>query len=210
MEMPGDRNGDDEIPLFPWPPPQPTTLTVLDQTLFEDGEDSLGQVANRLVAALERVGYSEGSFYAVPGGFALATRLEQIQFDGTPKPEPGRWSAALPPREGFSLADFVRALFSAPEGHYRVIVFVVNDRAFATSSETVSREEAQAWLHAGLNRLPASIADMPFERNHAITALIYQFRKVGQEREPIANPDGAAAAERQLERSGILGALGSP
>jgi hypothetical protein len=206
MTTPGDEEG---IPTFPWPPPRPTTLTVLDRTLLPDGETTLGEIGELLTSALRRARYAEGSFYSVPGGFALATRLEQIEFDGTPKPEPGRWSAALPPRELFSLSDFVRALFTAPEGHYRVIVFVVNDRAFAASEETVTREMAQAWLAGGLNRLPASIAQASFGHGHAITALVYQFHKVGQQREPIPNPDGAAAAEQQLDRSGILAALAS-
>jgi len=100
------------------------------------------------------------------------------------------------------------ALFQGTEGHYRVIVFIVNDQAFAASGETVSGEEAPAWVGAGLNRLPDSIADRPFTERHAGTAMIYQFHRVGHEQDPIANPDGAATAVRQLERSGILTALG--
>jgi hypothetical protein len=114
----------------------------------------------------------------------------------------------LPPRELFSLADFVRALFTAPVGHYRVIVFIVNDQPFAASGETVSGDEALAWVGAGLNRLPDSIAAAPFAEQHVGTAMIYQFQKAGHEQEPIPNPEGAAAAARQLERSGILAALG--
>ena len=209
MANAGEGNGGEDIPTFPWPPPEPTTLTVLERVMVADGVVSLGEVADRLTAALARAGYSERSFYAVPGGFALATRLEQIDFDGTPKPEPGRWSAGFPPREVFSLSDFVSALFMAPEGHYRVIVFVVNDRPFSASGEAVSSEEADAWLHGGLNLLPASIADLRFDQSHEVTALIYQYRKVGHQGRPVANPDGAAAAASQLERSGILAALAS-
>jgi hypothetical protein len=89
-----------------------------------------------------------------------------------------------------------------------VIVFVVNDQPFAASGEPVSGDEALAWVGAGLNRLPDSIAARPFGERHAGTAMIYQFRKAGHEQEPIANPDGAETAARQLERSGILAALG--
>lgn len=208
-EMPATAGpGNGEIPFFPWPPPKPTTQMVLERTLVAGAATSLGEVADRLTTALGNLGYSEHGFYAVPGGFALATRLEQIEFDGTPKPEPLRWSSALPPRELFSLSDFVRALFAAPVGHYRVIVFVVNDQPFAASGEPVSGEEALAWVGAGLNRLPESIAARPFGERHAGTAMIYQFQKTGHEQEPRANPDGAESAARQLERSGILAALG--
>jgi hypothetical protein len=175
--------------------------------LLVRGAADLGDVAERLTTALDALDYSEHSFYAVPGGFALATRLEQIEFDGTPKGDPLRWSAALPPRELFSLSDFLSALFTAPEGHYRVLVFVVTDRPFSASGAAASQSEALAWLRNGFNALPRSIADVPLDRSHAGTALIYQYRKVGQQREAIANPDGAAPARRQLERSGILSAL---
>src|SRR3546814_4883585 len=90
-----------------------------------------------------------------------------------------RWSTALPSREVFSLRDYFSALFSAPEGHYRVIVFVVSDKPFATSRGAASREQAAAWLQGGLNLLPAAIANLPVSANHACTALIYQFHKQG-------------------------------
>ena len=95
---PGESPGDD-IVSFPWPPPTPTTQAVLDRTLLARNAATLGDVAERLTTALAGLGYSERSFYRAPGGFALATRLEQIEFNGTPKAEPLRWSAGLPPRE---------------------------------------------------------------------------------------------------------------
>ena len=201
-----ESSGDD-IVSFPWPPPTPTTQAVLDRTLLARNAATLGDVAERLTTALAGLGYSERSFYRAPGGFALATRLEQIEFNGTPKAEPLRWSAGLPPREIFSLGGFIDALFSAPEGHYRVIVFVVNDQPFSATGAAVSQSEALAWLQGGLNRLPESIATVPLKNAHTGTALIYQFRKVGQTRAAVANPDGAEPAMRHLERSGILTAL---
>lgn len=193
---------------FTWPPPRPTTRAVLERVMLGPSQGTLGQVADRLAVALRRVGYFERSFYAVPGGFAMATQLEQIEFDGTPKPVPLRWSSALPPRRVFSIDDFVRALFTAPEGHYRVIVFVVSDRPFATAPDAPSQNEALGWIGGGLDRLPTPLAELRLRDSHACTALVYQFRKVGHAGVALANPDGATAAELQLQRSGILAALG--
>jgi hypothetical protein len=193
---------------FPWPPPTPTTQAPFDRELLVRDGKTLGDVADRLTKSLAGLGYSERSFYHAPGGFVLATRLEQIDFDGTPKTGQQRWSAKLPPREIFSLSGFIKALFSAPEGHYRVIVFVVNDQPFSTTGRTASQADALAWLQGGLNRLPPSIAKTPLNDAHDGTALIYQFRKVGQSGAVLANPDGAAPAVQHLERSGILDALG--
>jgi hypothetical protein len=207
LPPPHAARGDGDIVSFPWPPPTPTTRTDLDRALLVHDATTLGGVAKRLTTALDSLGYSDHSFYRAPGGFALATRLEQIEFDGTPKAGPLRWSAALPPREIFSLSSFLDALFSAPEGHYRVIVFIVNDQPFSTEARAVSQEEAAAWVGGGVDRLPESIATTPLKDGHVGSALIYQFRRIGQGRASVANPDGAEPAPQQLERSGILTAL---
>src|SRR3546814_16299501 len=91
----------------------------------------------------------------------MVARLEQIKADGTPKPVPMRWSTALPSRDIFSLRDYFSALFSAPEGHYRAIVFVVSAKPFATSRGPASRRHAAAWLHGGLNLQTAALPTLP-------------------------------------------------
>lgn len=55
--------------------------------------------------------------------------------------------------------------------------------------------------------LPSSLGESPWKWGHACTALIYQFRQIGAEKEPEVNPPGAPPAQVQLERSGILLAL---
>jgi len=191
---------------FPWPPPAPTSRASLDHAMLENATDpTLGGAAKRLQAALESVGYVERSYYPVPGGFALVTRLEQIDAKGVPV-DPGRWSMAVAPRRLFSPADFLRVLFTAPEGNYRVIAFVVSDQPFRTTDTAVDARDAQDWLDQGLDRLPPALARQAFSDDHGCTALVYQFRKIADD-EPVANPDGATPALTQLTNSGILAAL---
>ena len=180
----------------------------MDRTLLARGaQPTLGDVARRLEAALASVGYGERSYYAVPGGFALATRLEQIAPDGTPKPDPQRWSTALPEQPVFSLADYLHALFAAPQGDYRVIVFVVTNQPFGTTSRPATHEQAEAWLSGGLDRLPRALQAQPFDADSEASALVYQFRKRGHGDPPVALESGAASAASQLDRSGIAAAL---
>ncbi|MGD2115814.1 MAG: hypothetical protein PVG07_12215, partial [Acidobacteriota bacterium] len=113
-------------------------------------------------------------------------------------------------RDVFSLQELVRALFTAPEGHYRVIVFAVTGRPVAPSDEAPTREDAGEWLGQGLARLPRSLGELPWTADHACTALIYQFRQVGAGSEPQVNPPDAPPARTQLERTGILSALHGP
>lgn len=204
-------------PTFPWPPPRPATRHVIDRDRLGAGRSpiTLGEAAERLIAALGAAGYAEHAFFAIrpdpgrpPEGFALVTRLEQIFPDGRPRPVDQRWRVELPPRDVFSLQGLIEALFTAPEGHYRVIVFTVTGRPVAPSQEEPTREDAGEWLGRGLARLPPSLAELPWTRGHACTALIYQFRQVGAGTEPEINPPGVPPARIQLERTGVLAALG--
>ncbi|MBV8774528.1 MAG: TonB family protein [Deltaproteobacteria bacterium] len=73
---------------FPWPPPKASARVVLPGRLFQESNQQLPlrAIDLKLSTALESAGYLERSYFAVPDGFALVTRLEQIDIDGTPKP----------------------------------------------------------------------------------------------------------------------------
>jgi hypothetical protein len=194
-----------KIPSFPWPPPTPTTRTTLSRTLFGN-DKKLGDVGDRLERALGLAEYPDWGYYAVPNGFALATLVEHIRQDGTPMEGDARWTGKSPDDEGFSIANYLRALFTAPEGQYRVIVFVVTDVPFATAATAVTDAQAKLWVSSGANKLPDAIASIPFTSGARCVALIYQFRKNPNEDEPIFNPSGTPA-KKQLERSGIIAAF---
>jgi hypothetical protein len=192
-----------DIPRFPWPPPRPTTRATIDHALFGGADATFGGAARQLAAALNRALYSQPAYYAVPDGFAMVTRLEQIEADGTPMPESERWNVNLPPRKQFNLNNFVNALFGAPEGNYRVIVFVVSDHPFATGTGPVTSQEANAWLSGGLDRLPTSIGARKFGDDTGCVALIYQFVKNFNDPSKVSRPANFAPAETQLTRSRI-------
>jgi hypothetical protein len=143
----------------------------------------------------------------VPGGFALATRLEQIDSDGTPKRDPQRWSSAMPEQPVASLGDYLRVLFSAPSGDYRVIVFVVSNRTFATGGAAATNAQAQAWVGGGAEHLPLTVRRQRLDGDTHASALIYQFRKRGVSDPAVTLQSSDAPASRQLERTGITAAL---
>lgn len=194
------------LPSFPWPPPRPTSKTRIDRQWLVEPGGTLGEAADRLDRALAEARYETPAYYAIPGGFAMATRMEQIEPDGTPVDEALRWSTEVPPRRIESLGDYLRALLSAPEGHYRVIVFTFTDRPVATSSAEVSEADAQAWGSDGADRLPESIARQDFSRQHRCLVLVYEFQKRADS-EPTPHPDGSPPASVHLQRSGITAAL---
>lgn len=173
--------GNEAIPTFPWPPPEASaaaripTHCLISNPLFPT---SLDVVSQNLETALDLTGYTERSYYAVPGGFALVTRLEQFNADGTSKQPPNRWSVKVMPPKIFSLSTYLKALFTAEEGHFRIIAFIVTSAPFRQNADTdIDRKEAMEWLSAGLRVLPYSIGRNPYTARHYCVALIYEFEQ---------------------------------
>jgi hypothetical protein len=174
-------------PNFPWPPLKASArVDIPSRVLRKKGGDKavLAHVDSRITAALERCGYGERSYYAVPGGFALVTRLEQFTFpDGTSKEPPDRWAIEVNRPTKFSLTAILRALFTADPGFYRIIVFLVTPHSYIRTDISVNRKEAMHWLDSGMNKLPNSIAEQIYTKAHTCSALIYEFEQPGWRQE---------------------------
>ena len=191
---------------FPWPPPQASAVLVVSNELFvPPGGSTLGQIDSRLSEALASCGHTEKRYYPIPDGFALVTRLEQIDAEGRPK-EP-RWSVEIAGLRRFSIGEYVRALFLAPAGYYRVIVFAVTSRSFAATGRPLSSDAADDLLADGSNTIPPSIQAHRFTERHRVTALIYEFEKTGHEGELNYLVPGRLTGEVHFKHSGLAGAL---
>jgi tetratricopeptide (TPR) repeat protein len=191
------------IPKFPWPPPAPSARYVFPQDTFSRFSTA-GEVSNAILSALERSGYVERSFFQTgDGGIALVTRIEKIGNDGSPAAEAERWPAGYDNNPA-SFLDFVRGLFYAKPGRYRVIVFVLQEASFRVSRETVSAQVAEEWLREGLNKLPAELASRPFGKESTCTALIYEFAIEESSPKPVAS---ALTGRQHLEKAGLLAFL---
>jgi hypothetical protein len=167
------------LPEFPWPPPRASAETIIPQTFLRKSTDlvvHLGDVDHVLVGALDINGYYDKSYYAVPDGFALVTRLEQINLDGTPKTPPARWELAMGPLRRFSLAGYLKVLLTASPGYHRIIVFIVTSHPFSQTDANVNEEQATNWLEGGFERLPSAVSELEFTEEYGCTALVYEFR----------------------------------
>ena len=202
-----------DIRAFPWPPPDASTRTPVPRDLLTaaGAQTTLGQVADRLEKAFDQCGYGEKGWYNVPEGFALASRLEQINPDGTSKPENERWIAkgCTPPIH--SLKDYIRALFIAQKGRFRLLVFIVTSEPFKESEQGPTPEQAKQWTDAGATVLPAAIKKRPFTQEHYCTALIYEFiQKTTDQLAELVDPSLISGTEH-LKRARLMAALeGSP
>jgi AraC-like DNA-binding protein len=176
--------------------------------LSRTGATRLRDVDDRITAALDRNGYTETSYFSVPDGFALVTRLEQFEPDGTPKGDPDRWSLSPPRLRNFSLSSYLKALLMGQPGHYRVIAFIVTPRAFSQANVQVTPEQASEWLADGLNQLPEPIGDLDFSRaGYACTALIYEFERATDSDGPKVRVPGGLSGLVHLQKAGLWGTL---
>ena len=196
------------IPAFPWPPPAPSAEHQIRNTWVTKGDrTTLSDVAQKLESALEDADYETWRYSSVPRGFALATQLEQIGPDGTPRSGKERFRTDLPSLADMTFVEFLKALAKAPPGYYRVIVFVVTNTPFARSGSTPTEQEAQRWLHVGLNQLPKSIGVMPYGDDYRTTALVYEFRKASKNSAATFVPKSPESGKIHLEKAGIWDAL---
>jgi len=193
------------IPEFPFPPPQPSAS--LDMTDYFTTQTSLGAIAQQLKNALNQCGYYERQYYYIRSGFALVTRIEQYQNDGSSLGEPERWSAQ-PYRQNESWAAYFRNLFTANPGHFRVFVFIVTDEPLvANTDREVSRQTVESWLREGANRLPTHISEKPRTKDTTVTALIYDFLVEEATNKAQLRLPAALSSNTHLVKSKIINAL---
>jgi len=196
------------VPEFPWPPPKASASDVIPRELLVGNvrHPTLDTVAQAIESAFRQAGYVEKSYYGVPGGFAMASRIEQINEDGSPKESVDRWSLELAPLRKFSRGAYLTALFRARAGYYRVIVFIVTSQPFSQSNDKVTSEDSRRWISSGLNKLPEEIGNQEYSPAYRCTALIYEFKRTETKPAEFIEPSHITG-QIHLERSGLVAAL---
>ena len=180
---------------------------MLPETVFERGRTT-GQVVTTIIAALERKGYVERSFFTTPvDGVVLVTRLERINEDGSSAADLQRWPAVgEAARSSIGFAQFLRGLFYVDPGRYRVIAFILQDAPFRQDPEQqVTGQQARAWLRTGANVLPRELAERGYRGD--CTVLVYEFASDGT---AVRVVESRLTGLQHLEKSGVLATLGRP
>jgi hypothetical protein len=132
----------------------------------------------------------------------LVTQLESINDDGTALAGGKRWPTL---QDSKDLISAVRGLFFVDHGHYRVIVFILQDRPFVQSPTNVGGEQARAWVQSGANMLPREMAERSFAHGEC-SVLIYEFASDGT---AVRRIDSRLTGKEHLEKAGVLPYLGN-
>ncbi len=200
----------EQVPRFPWPPPRASASHAIPRHLVTSGAEQVlfQDVAAKLERVLDSAGYFERGWFAVPEGFALVSRIEQINADASSKTPPDRWSIDVASDKVFSLRSYLEALFRSQPGYFRVIVFIVSSHA-VTEDPTVkvTREKALEWVSRGASSLPASLLKADFTDDHACSALIYEFEQLSADSTPKLREPSPHLGRDHLQQARLLGAL---
>jgi len=193
-------------PKFPWPPPTTNTYTrvPIKYLLANNNQTSFYDVIEKIEKVLDYCGYSEKSYFEVPDGIAIVTRIEQINSDGTSKINYERWKAEIAPLRSFSIKKYLKALFTANIGHYRVFVFILTPHSFSFSNQTVRRNEAVNWLSTGMNKFPVQLKQISYTKSFTCNVLIYEFEKTNYEKEALFKVNSQITGRKHLEKSNIF------
>jgi len=196
------------LPIFSCEPPRPSAKASLEREwLVPAGETaSLGDVNEVLKEALDATGYVERSYLALDcdaDGFALVTRMERMGRDGRPLDGDARWDLGGGEVRERGFLGWLRALFTAEPGHYRVIVFVVSSNPARPTERVAQEEEVRAWLDTGLSRLPHELEVRYFGAWHDCEVLIYEFEKQSAEDDAYIVQNSLIPALTHLDRNGV-------
>jgi hypothetical protein len=194
-----------EMPIFPLPP-KPSEQQ--DITPYFTACRDLAGVDAKLDRVLHQGGYAGKAYFHVPGGFALATRMEQFNADGSCKPETVRWQGRPVRQERFDLWGYLKALILPEPGLFRVFVFVATDRNLSGRTQgppyRITNQEAMEWLSIGRPKLPAGTGRLPFTPGTEVTALIYEFQVPESTRKPGFNQPGKVPGPNHIKKSNLL------
>jgi hypothetical protein len=98
----------------------------------------------------------------------------------------------------FRFLSIYGALFLAPMGRYRLVVFVVSPQNFVTAKGVISRDKVLEWLSGGSVSLDEVFRNIKFDDTFRITALIYEFYASGRSEEPRLERPSTLSGDQHL------------
>jgi hypothetical protein len=193
------------LPSFPWYPPPPSAKYNLseDGNYFKDCK-KYGEISDRINRALDDNKY-EKAYFSVPGGFAIVTKLEVTNNDGSSRNEPDRYDIDINSvRKSISLSDYISALFFGKVGYYRTIVFIITDNPIIYSPQPIPDTQMKSLIKSGADWLPEDFKQTKLTAFHKVTALIYEFQIKDNDTKPSFCDPSRLAAKTHLEMSKII------
>ena len=160
-----------------------------------------------------------------PLGYAMITPLERIDKQWYPWGFPdltndNRFPAMFDNGVSQGLLNFLKLLFTASEGNFRVLVFVFKKGPVDVSDQNIleafSKDALNGWLNTGMPRLDRCLEEVrklpyddvnPSNDKFHVEAFIYEFRKNERSAEIMHGNKGKKQGKQQFEIMGLWDAL---
>jgi hypothetical protein len=160
-------------PFVPWPPPRPTERYVFPAEVPHRFK-TLAEFDSFLEAKLKNAGYDSFSYFSAPGGFSLATKVEQVNEEREPVAENRRWIIEAV-NEPLSFKEYFLSLLRNKIGRYRVLVFVLTTDPRPPGPQNATPDEAIAWADHGCTSLSPAVGRIKITAEHVFYVLSYEF-----------------------------------
>lgn len=183
--------------------PVPTSSHVFFIEDFIDNipEKYIKDLDKFLRHSMNQCGY-DYSYYLFKDGYAIITKIEQINPDGSCKTdEEGRWHLELDPLTKFNFREYFKALLGVNKGLYRVIIFIVSKKTWINHNISFTRENAINEWSTGSQYLPDTILTKPLSDKYKVTVNIYEFiRESDYEGDYIINRSSTGSCFSTLDK----------
>lgn len=157
----------------------PTTLITIPNTLRHV---TFFDIQQRLKYVLNECGYANSKVGVIPmgeSGFQIITQIEQINKNLTPKTTNSeRWNAddAAKP-EIKSIIDYLRLIFSANIGYYRVYLFKFTGKESIPKGPAIEYDDMIDLFTGSPQSLPISEREKKVDGNYIFSVWVYEFKK---------------------------------
>jgi len=200
-----------------WPPAHGSALAIAARPQ-RAATEHLGGVAQRVRSELQRAGYPELRWYPIGlgyrHGFAVTTRLEALNDDGTRKPRTERWSVFYPEPANLRFLTLAQSMPLPHPGRYRVFLVAVTDLPIGASRIAPTWDETTVMDGPGVR----SVAHSAFPRENAsdlsdyrVGVYIYQYQRRQDEAQGHASAnDSDPTATAQLRAVNLTQLAESP
>jgi hypothetical protein len=202
------------------PPGASTRMHMPD--LFPEAM-KLGDVARKVSNALNQAGYTDQGWFVVRStwptipasptapppviGFAVVTRLEQIDDEGAGKSGRSRWALDLSSPGVGSFLDAVKLLLKgAPNGKYRVFLIWVSNDPVSQAQTSPTEDIWQNYLRDGTKAPWLSVMDaipLNYGGGGGCSVFVYEYERSAVSGEAQFVTSSALTAEQHLKASGI-------
>jgi hypothetical protein len=185
-----------------WPPPRSTSIWT--DPVRPSTRLSLRESAERVQASLKHAGYTDERWFAIgtqfDHGFAVTTRLEHMNDDGTSGA--ARWSSLFQEAPTLLWLDRARTMRLAAAGRYRVFLVALTDLPIGRTDRAPVWDEQTCMTEALAASSREAFATRMVSPSYRIGVYVYAYRSDDGDGELIPS-EPAFPAARHVEMAGL-------